>query len=147
MGQTTNVCGIRGTRANIDHIATGPTGVWVIDAKRYVGKRPALRVDGGIIRPRVESLRIGGRDGTKLVQGVQSQVQRVAAALGEAAPPVTGVLCFLEADWPLIGGSFSVDGVHVLWPRLLVQRMTEAPPQAIDIDLIQSRLADAFPRA
>lgn len=136
---------IRGSRANIDHIVIGPTGVWVIDAKRYVGKRPALRVEGGIVRPRVESLRIGGRDGSKLVQGVQSQVERVAAALGETASAVTGVLCFLEADWPLIGGSFSVDGVHVLWPRLLVQRMTDAPPQPIDVDLIHSQLARAFP--
>lgn len=138
---------IRGTRANIDHIAIGPTGVWVIDAKRYVGKRPALRVEGGIIRPRVEYLRIGGRDGTKLVQGVQSQVERVTGALGEEAPPVTGVLCFLEADWPLIGGSFSVDGVHVLWPRLLVQRMTDVPPQPINVDLIHTQLARAFPGA
>lgn len=138
---------IRGTRANIDHIAIGPAGVWVIDAKRYVGKRPALRVAGGLIRPRVESLRIGGRDGTKLVQGVQSQVERVIAVLGETVPPVTGVLCFLEADWPLIGGCFSVDGVQVLWPRLLVQRMTDAPPQLIDVDLIHTQLARASPSA
>jgi hypothetical protein len=138
---------IRGTRANIDHIVIGATGIWVVDAKRYVGKRPSLRVEGGIIRPRVEYLRIGGRDGTKLVQGVQSQVERVTAALGEAVPPVIGVLCFLEADWPLIGGSFSVDGVHVLWPGLLVQRVMNAPPQLIDVDLIHSRLARAFPTA
>lgn len=138
---------IRGTRTNIDHIVIGPTGAWVIDAKRYVGKRPALRVEGGIIRPRVETLRIGGRDGSKLVQGVQSQVERVSVALGEAVPPVTGVLCFIEANWPLIGRSFSVDGVHVLWPRLLVQRMTDAPPQPIDVDLIYTRLASAFPSA
>jgi hypothetical protein len=138
---------IRGTRANIDHIAIGPTGVWVIDAKRYVGKRPGLRVEGGIIQPRVESLRIGGRNGTKLVQGVLSQVERVTAALEGTASAVTGVLCFLEADWPLIGGSFSVNGVHVLWPRLLVQRMTDAPPRAVDVDLIHTQLARAFPSA
>lgn len=138
---------IRGTRANIDHIVIGPTGVWVIDAKRYVGKRPALRVEGGIIRPRVESLHIGGRDGTKLVQGVRSQVERVTTALGEAAPLVNGVLCFLEADWPMIGGSFKVGDIHVLWPRLLVQRMTDAPPQPVDVDLIHAQLAQAFPGA
>lgn len=119
----------------------------MIDAKRYVGKRPALRVEGRIIRPRVESLRIGGRDGTKLVQGVQSQVERVTAALGEAAPAATGVLCFLEADWPLIGGSFSIDGVHVLWPRLLIQHVLNAPPQLIDVDLVHTQLARAFPSA
>ena len=138
---------IQGTRANIDHVVIGPTGVWVIDAKWYVGKRPALEVGGGIIRPRVESLRVGGRDGTKLVQGVQSQVERVTAALGEAVPPVLGVLCFLQADWPLIGGSFSVDGVHDVWPRLLVQRMMDAAPQHIDVDRIHTQVAHEFPSA
>lgn len=33
---------VPGTRANIDHIAVTPTGIWVIDAKRYVAKRPML---------------------------------------------------------------------------------------------------------
>jgi hypothetical protein len=138
---------IRGTRANIDHIVVGPSGVWVIDAKRYVDKRPALRVDGGMLRPRVESLRIGGRDGTKLVHGVQSQVERVATSLGDAASPVHGVLCFLDADWPLIGGSFIVDGIHVLWPRLLLKRVTEAQASDVDVDGIHTRIASAFPPA
>jgi hypothetical protein len=138
---------IRGTRANIDHIAIGPPGVWVIDAKRYVNKRPALRVEGGFIRPRIESLRIGGRDGTKLVEGMKSQVDRVTRTLDDPTIPVTRVLCFLDADWPLIGGSFTVDGVHVYWPRLLIQRLTEAASISIDIDSIHSRLAAAFPGA
>lgn len=43
---------IPGTRANIDHLAVTPSGVLVIDAKRYVGKRPALVVEGGLVRPR-----------------------------------------------------------------------------------------------
>ena len=42
---------IPGTRANIEHLVVCPTGVLVVDAKRYVGPRPALRVDGGIITP------------------------------------------------------------------------------------------------
>jgi hypothetical protein len=138
---------IRGTRANIDHVAIGPTGVWVIDAKRYVNKRPVLRVEGGFIRPRVESLRIDGRDGTKLVEGVKSQVERITRALDDSTIPVIGVLCFLDADWPLIGGSFTVDGMHVFWPSLLIQRMTEADPVDIDVDSIHSRLAAAFPGA
>lgn len=138
---------IRGTRANIDHIAIGPSGVWVIDAKRYEDKRPELRIEGGLFRPRVESLRIGGRDGTKLVDGVRSQVQRVREALADDAIPIAGVLCFLEADWPLIGGSFTVDDVHVLWPRLLVKRMTEAPGAAFDVSEVHARLTKAFPVA
>jgi hypothetical protein len=140
---------IPGSRANIDHIVIGRSGVWVIDAKRYKGKRPELRVDGGIFRPRVESLRIGGRDGSTLVGGVNSQVMRVSAALHSATIPVTGVLCFLEADWPLIGGSFEVEGVHVLWPQRLIRRIIEQPQPdaAADAAAIHSRLATAFPSA
>jgi len=138
---------IPGTRANIDHIVVGPTGVWVIDAKRYKNKRPALHVEGGLIRPRTEHLRIGGRDGTKLIAGVQAQAERVTAAAGDEASPVFGVLCFLDADWPLIGGSFTVDSIHVLWPRLLIKRMTEAAPRNINVDTIHSRLGKAFPAA
>lgn len=41
---------IPGTTANIDHLAVTPTGVFVIDAKKYKG-RPQLKVEGGLLRP------------------------------------------------------------------------------------------------
>ena len=44
-----------GTRTNIDHLVVTTGGVWVIDAKRYRG-RPELRVEGGILGPRVDRL-------------------------------------------------------------------------------------------
>ncbi len=96
---------IPGTRANIDHIAVTPSGVFVIDPKRYAG-RPTLRVEGGILRPRTEKLLVGGRDRTKLVDGVLKQVDVVRSIVGTDVP-VTGVLCFIDADWPLIGGAFT----------------------------------------
>lgn len=135
------------TRANIDHIVVTPAGVWVVDAKRYKDKRPELRVEGGLIRPRVESLRIGGRDGSKLTSGVQSQVSRVAAELGENEVAVEGVLCFLEADWPLFGGGFTVNGVYACWPRLLVKRISESVSRDVDVEAVYGRLAAAFPPA
>lgn len=42
------------TKANIDHSAIGPSGVFVIDAKRYRG-RPSLRIQAGVLRPRRET--------------------------------------------------------------------------------------------
>src|SRR5689334_24236020 len=48
---------IPGTKANIDHLAVTPTGVYVIDAKKYSG-RPNLRIEGGLLRPRVEKLMV-----------------------------------------------------------------------------------------
>ena len=58
-----------GTCANIDRIAVTPTGVYVIDAKRYKG-RPQLKIEGGFLRPRVERRVVGTRDCSKLVDGV-----------------------------------------------------------------------------
>ena len=138
---------IRGTRANIDHIVVTRSAVWVIDAKRYKGKRPSLEVRGGIIRPRVEALRIAGRDHSKLVDGIHSQITHVTNALADGDVDVKGVLCFLDADWPLIGGAFTVNGIDVVWPRLLVKRMTESAEGTVDVDATHARLATALPIA
>lgn len=138
------------TRANIDHIAVAPSGVYVIDAKRYAG-RPTLQVEGGIIRPRTSRLVIGSRDGTKLVEGVHKQVGLVRDALAAADHddiPARGMLCFVDADWPLFGGSFQIDGADVLWPRKAYERLTAPGTLAPTIvDEIHRRLAEAFPIA
>lgn len=138
---------IPGTRANIDHIAVTTAAVWVIDAKRYKGQRPSVHVGGGLIRPRVETLRVGGRDKTKLVDGVRSQVARVSDALADTKIKVKGALCFVEADWPLIGGAFTVSDIDVLWPKLLIKRLTDSADGPVDVDSIRTRLAAAFPPA
>ncbi len=108
---------IPGSRANIDHIAVTQTGVYVIDAKKYRG-RPRLKVEGGPLRPRKERLLVGSRDCTRLVDGVLRQSEVVTGLLG-AEIPVRAHLCFVEADWPLIGGAFSTRKVAVLWPKKL----------------------------
>lgn len=138
---------IVGTRANIDHIAVTRNGVWVIDAKRYKG-RPMLRVERGILRPRVERLLVGRRDCTKLVDGVTKQVALVNAALADEGidAPVKGALAFVDADWPLIGGSFSVRRVHVLWPKRLAKLLVE-PGEVEEVIAIHAALALRFPPA
>ena len=40
------------------------------------------------------------------------------------------MLCFVDADWPLIGGSFTVRGVDVVWPMKLVKELS-APQEAV----------------
>lgn len=137
---------IPGTRANIDHLAVTPTGVFVIDAKRYVNKRPSLKVEGGLLRPRTEKLLIGGRDQTKLVDGVLKQVDLVQGIVGDHVP-VTGVLCFIESDWPLIGGAFATRGVEVLWPKKLYPRLTVDGPHTDQVAELHQRLASALPQA
>lgn len=68
--------------ANIDHIAITPSGIWVIDAKRYKG-RPSLLIEGGILRPRTEKLMVGKQDRSPLVDGVLKQVEVVRAVVPE----------------------------------------------------------------
>lgn len=132
---------IPGTRANIDHIAITRGGVWVIDAKRYTG-RPALTIEGGILRPRVEKVLVGRRDCTKLVDGVLKQVELVRDVVGDT--PVTGVLCFVDADWPLIGGAFTTRGVHVLWPGRLAKLLTERGEGDVDVAATRHAVASRF---
>lgn len=137
---------IPGSRANIDHIAVAPTGVYVIDAKRYKG-RPQLRIEGGILRPRVEKLLVGSRDCTRLVDGVLKQVDIVRGLVGDDLP-VHGVLCFIEADWPLIGGSFTTRGVEALWPKRLDSKLTsDGPLLPQTVAEVHRRLASALPPA
>ncbi|WP_245734772.1 nuclease-related domain-containing protein [Nocardioides exalbidus] len=134
------------SRANIDHLAVTTTGVYVIDAKRYSG-RPRLRVEGGLLRPRVERLIVGRRDCTKLVDGVLKQVDVVRTVVGDQIP-VHGVLCFVDADWPLIGGAFTTRDVQVLWPKRLQSTLTS--PGDLDVHAIERvhrELASALPSA
>jgi hypothetical protein len=131
---------IRGTKANIDHLVVTGDGVWVIDAKKYKG-RPTLRVEGGIIRRRVERLFVRSRDQTKLVDGVLWQMEKVEDAVGV---PVLGALCFVEADWPLLGGSFSVRGVEVLWPKKASARVSSPTTGGVDVASTFAALTAAF---
>jgi hypothetical protein len=137
---------IPGSKANIDHIAVAATGVYVIDPKRYKG-RPSLKVEGGLIRPRVEKLLVGNRDCTKLVDGVLKQVGVVRGFVGDEVP-VHGVLSFVDADWPLMGGSFTTREVEVLWPRKLYPKLQADGPLTVDaIADLHRRLAAALPAA
>lgn len=138
-------------RANIDHLVVCPTGVIVIDAKKYTG-RPQLRIEGGILRPRTETLMVGSRNCTKLVDGVLHQVALVRSALESqelwASLPVRGMLCFVEADWPLIGGLFTTRGVEALWPRRAIAQIEKPGP--VEPDLIADvhrHLGASFPSA
>ncbi|MCL3818973.1 nuclease-related domain-containing protein [Aeromicrobium wangtongii] len=70
-----------------------PTGIYVIDAKKYAG-RPHLMAEGGLIRPRMETLLVGGRNRTKLVDGVRKQAEVVSKVISGDIP-VHPVLCLL----------------------------------------------------
>lgn len=110
------------SRANIDHPAVAPSGVFVIDAKRYKGKIEIRKPFFGS-----PSLFIAGRNKTKLVEGLARQQEAVRSALAEALPemPVHACFCFLNPEVQA-GGSglplfrtLSIDGFQLFYPRKL----------------------------
>ena len=56
------------------------------------------------------------------------------------------MLCFIDAYWPLIGGSFVIADVTVLWPKKLAERLIALGPiTADDVEAAHRALARAFP--
>ena len=96
---------VPGSRANIDHIVIGPSGVFVVDTKRYAGAKIALRRSGGFLSPYREQLVVGGRDQAKMVEAMEWQVSAVRTALfGSqfADVPMSAVLCFVDGELPAL---------------------------------------------
>jgi hypothetical protein len=140
---------IPGTRANIDHIAIGPAGVYVIDAKRYVDAKVEVRRSGGLFRPVVDQLYVGGRDRTKLVTGLAPQVGAVYDALagipGSDDTAVFPVLAFVDSLLPLFA-SLEIAGVPVVGPKGAAKLARRPGP--LDADrraVLHAGLAAALP--
>jgi hypothetical protein len=85
------------------------------------------------------------RDCTKLIDGVLRQVSYVSGAVPDVL--VTGAICFVEADWPLFGGSFNIRDVHVLWPKKLAKSLAEQSSGLVDVATVSRRLDRRFPSA
>ena len=139
------------SRANIDHLAIAPSGVFVIDAKRYTGKIEIRKPVLGSPR-----LFIKGRNRTKLVEGLARQQEAVRAALTETVPemPVQACFCFLNpakqsggSGLPLLR-TLSINGFPLLYPRKLSKRLNEpgelTPASRREVAAL---LASAFPPA
>ncbi len=132
-------------RGNIDHVAIAPTGVFVIDAKAHSGK---VQID----RPLFGSakLRIAGRDRMDLIDGLDRQVTAVRDALdraGHADVPIQGVLCFTNADLPLMR-TLRMRGHVLLYRKALAARLNaDGELDSDEIEAIAHRLAHELPPA
>jgi hypothetical protein len=135
---------VPGTRGNIDHLAIAASGVWVIDAKNYRGQ-VEHRDKGGWFKTDYH-LYVGGRDRSKMADGLGWQIEAVRVALAGADVPVHGVLCFIEAEWSFFAKPFQHKGVWVTWGKKLAE-MIAAPGHlsAADVTSIAERLATALP--
>lgn len=109
---------VPGSRANIDHIAVTPAGVFTVDAKRYTGRLE--------IRSRGSQIWINGRNGSQLLDQARSQSDAVESLLthtGLSEVRSTPVLCFVDTRLPLFLPR-EVAGVKVCNPRSLRKLLT-----------------------
>jgi hypothetical protein len=107
--------GVPGRQGNIDHLVVGPGGVFVVDAKAHQGM-VRIRDRGGLFRTELR-LYVGRRDWSQLAEDMGWQVAAVERELRSAAPdvmpPITPVLCFVNAEWPLFRPPDSYRGVRL----------------------------------
>jgi len=135
---------VPGTKGNIDHLAVAASGVWVIDAKNYAGLIEH-RDKGSFFRANYR-LFVGGRDKSKLAEGLSWQITAVRSALDVPEIPVTPALCFVDAEWRLFAKPFQHQGVWVTWSKKLAEMIaTPGPLTDLDVLHVADRLATALP--
>jgi hypothetical protein len=133
-----------GGRANIDHLAIAPSGIWLIDAKAYRGN---VSVERRLhAKPR---LVIRGRDRTNLVEALHRQVKTLRSLMATIDPNVEvhGTVCFTEADLPKFR-TLSVAGYPLLRPKSLARRLNQPGPLMRErVELLTNQLAARLPSA
>ena len=130
--------------ANIDHIAIAATGVWVIDTKRYTGKLQVSKPLFG--KP---TLKVAGRDMTKLVDGLAKQVELVTAVVSDVGleVPVRGCLCFVDTELPLFSTP-TINGLSIFGRRALAKQLNAAGSlTTAGAARVAAELAQRFPPA
>jgi nuclease-like protein len=139
------------SRANIDHIAIAPSGVYVIDCKRYKGK---IEVTTPLFSS--QKLKINGRDRTRLIRGLDRQVAHVKAALAELDEgiPVHGCLCFVapegrfaDVGLPILKTP-KINGYPLYYAKRLARRLNRSGPIGSEqARALQGELAQHLPPA
>jgi Nuclease-related domain len=112
---------IPGSRANIDHVVIGPTGVTVIDSKLYSGR---LNVSRGVVWHGRYPLR-------REMEAVRWETTKVREAVADAGPgwtvPVRTLVCIHGATVPADQDG-SLAPVVLCGPQSLVAAVTDGPP-------------------
>lgn len=136
---------------DIDMLAIGPAGVYVVDVKRYGGASVQVRRTPRLFTPAREQLYIGGRDRTALLDSVRRQVDAVRAALaalpGKEDLRVSPALCFIDTKLPLFG-TLRVGGMPLLGPKATAQLVGAAGDLNVDArTAVWRHLAHMLPAA
>jgi hypothetical protein len=136
----------RGRSGQIDHIAVGPSGVFVIDSKMY--RDQLIRTASSFTR--TPKLLVGGRNRRDLVAGSLRQLATVRDVLeglvGTRDVPVVPMLVFVGARWPILyrlGLRLDVGEVLVRSPRQMAKLVSRPGPLGrAEVERIARRMSD-----
>ena len=137
---------IPGRKSNIDHILVSDRGVFVIDAKNYRGLIE-IRDTGSILRSK-ETLFIGGRNQSKLVDGLNMQINAVHDQISKSnfEIEVRGILAFVGGEFPKFFKPKEIEGVLINSRGLAETINTQKVLPSFDIDSVSDFLREKFPR-
>lgn len=105
---------IPGSKANIDHLVVGPTGVFVVDSKNYRGK---------ITENKAGELWSGKYPMARAIETVNWEATKVAQALGGIG--AEAILCVHGAELPR--RNIAKNGVRLAGPRGTLRILQEGP--------------------
>ncbi|MDQ1535256.1 MAG: hypothetical protein QOF28_3017 [Actinomycetota bacterium] len=127
---------IPGSRAVIDHLAIGPSGVYVIDTNTH--RESVAR--------HVNRLIVDERDRTDLAIAMSHRVVAVSEALRDLRIPISRALCFVGGEWPPASLPFMLRGVWVGWPVQLYRLVSQPGElQPSDIESAARLLDEQLP--
>lgn len=118
---------IPGRRGNLDHLAVGPSGVFVINTKNHVG-RVTVRTRGPIWNPGPPCLFIAGRDRSAYLESARRDAAGVTRSLEghqlEDVVSVIPVIALAQAEWGWFAKPLECQGVWVVGPKGLTNLVT-----------------------
>jgi len=126
---------------DLDILAVSPSGIFLIDPKKYVGRIRVAREGDAFV--------VDGRRRTGLVHSMRRHVELVAAAVRSGPlpeAPIQAAYCFVNADVPL--RRTEVDGVPVMTPRSAAKMLRRSGPlDEAKREVLHADLAQRFPPA
>jgi len=134
------------SQANIDHILITPTEIFVIDAKNHTG---LVKIDeGSLLDPNATpTLYVGNRKQMSLVHGCKKQASLIEAALVKAKvkAPVSGILAFYKADFPMFFKPIDIDGVLINGKGIETTVFERQGKEVLDVAQVTEIRLKAFP--
>lgn len=129
---------IPGSRAGVDHVAIGPSGVYVIATNPHRGQ----------VERRDNRLFVDDRDRTDLAIAMSHRVAAVSSALRDLRIPISRALCFVGGEWPPATLPFMLRGVWIGRPMQLYRLVSQPGVlQPREIEAAARMLRERLPAA